>query len=182
MNTHYELIIIGRLHSRSHHQRQAQANTSTQKGDTINGGSVTVLRPDGTPYPGSLFKSGGLPGPWAVAVDGNDNIWISNFAGPSSPIVELCGVRTEHCPPGVHTGGQIAPPNGYVGGGLQMITDIAIDPAGNVWAMNNWQDIDSCIGTPSEALSTRCGGQGVVIFYGMAKPVHAPQIGPARQP
>jgi len=94
--------------------------------------------------------------------------------------VELCGVRTEHCPPGVHTGGQISPPNGYVGGGLQMLTDIAVDPAGNVWAMNNWQDIDSCIGTPSEALSTRCGGQGVVIFYGMAKPVHAPQIGPAR--
>jgi hypothetical protein len=29
MNTHYELIIIGRLHSRSHHQRQAQANTFT---------------------------------------------------------------------------------------------------------------------------------------------------------
>jgi hypothetical protein len=44
-----------------------------------------------------------------------------------------------------------------------------IDPAGNVWVMNNWQDIDSCIGTPKEALSTRCGGQGVVIFYGMAK-------------
>ena len=35
--------------------------------------------------------------------------------------------------------------------------------------MNNWQDIDSCIGTPQEALSTRCGGQGVVIFYGMAE-------------
>ena len=155
---------------------------SQQKGGTMNGGSVTVLRPDGTPYPGSPFKSGGLPGPWAVAVDGNDNIWISNFAGPSSPIVVLCGVHTEHCPPGVHTGGQISPPNGYVGGGLQMLTDIAVDPAGNVWAMNNWQDIDSCIGTPSEALSTRCGGQGVVIFYGMAKPVHAPQIGPAHQP
>ena len=155
---------------------------SQQKGGTIDGGSVTLLRPDGTPYPGSPFKSGGLPGPWAVAVDGNDNIWISNFAAASSPIAELCGVHTEHCPPGVHTGGLISPPNGYVGGGLQMLTDIAVDPAGNVWAMNNWQDIDSCVSTPSEALSTRCGGQGVVIFYGLAKPVHAPQIGPARQP
>jgi hypothetical protein len=46
-----------------------------------------------------------------------------------------------------------------------MLTDIAIDPAGNIWAMNNWQDADSCIGTPIEALSTRCGGQGIVIFY-----------------
>ena len=66
-------------------------------------------------------------------------------------------------------------------GGLQMQVDIDIDPAGNVWVTNNWQDIDSCIGTPSEALSTRCGGQGVVVFYGLAKPVRAPQIGPAQQ-
>src|SRR5215470_12464399 len=51
---------------------------SEQKGGTMNGGSVTVLRPDGTPYPGSPFKGGGLPGPWAVVVDGNDNVWISN--------------------------------------------------------------------------------------------------------
>jgi hypothetical protein len=96
--------------------------------------------------------------------------------------VELCGVRTENCPPGFKTGEQISPPGGYVGGGLQVQTDLAIDPAGNVWVMNNWQDIDSCFGTPPEPLSTRCGGQGVTIFYGMAKPVRAPQIGPARSP
>ena len=38
------------------------------------------------------------------------------------------------------------------------------------------------MGPFDEAFSTRCGGQGVVIFYGMAKPVRAPQIGPARAP
>lgn len=48
--------------------------------------------------------------------------------------------------------------------------------------MDNWQDMDSCFGVPPEALSTRCGGQGVTVFFGMAKPVKAPQIGPARQP
>ena len=150
---------------------------SEQKGGS---GSVTVLRPDGTQLPGSPFKGGGLPGPWAVVVDGNDNLWISNFASPASPIVQLCGVRTENCPPGFKTGDQIAPPGGYVGGGLQLQTDIAIGPAGDVWAMNNWQDIDSCYAGAIEALSTRCGGQGVVIFFGMAKPVRAPQIGPAK--
>ena len=155
---------------------------STQRGGTDHSGSVTLLRPDGTPYPGSPFTGGGLPGPWAVVLDGNDNAWISNFAMPDSPIVELCGVRTETCPPGMTTGDQISPPGGYVGGGLQMQTDLAIDPAGNVWVMNNWQDIASCIGKPQEALSTRCGGQGVVIFYGMAKPVRTPQIGPAQAP
>jgi hypothetical protein len=146
------------------------------------GGSVALLRPDGSEYPGSPFTGGGLPGPWAATIDGNDNVWISNFAGAQSPIVELCGVRTENCPPGMKTGDQISPPGGYAGGGLQMQTDLAIDPAGNVWVMNNWQDIDSCFGVPPEQLSTRCGGQGVVVFYGMTKPVRAPQIGPARQP
>jgi hypothetical protein len=143
------------------------------------GGSVSLLRPDGSQFPGSPFTGGGLPGPWAATIDGNDNVWISNFAAANSPIVELCGARTENCPPGFKTGDQISPPGGYVGGGLQMQTDLAIDPAGNVWVMNNWQDIDSCFGVPDEVLSTRCGGQGVTIFYGMAKPVRAPQIGPA---
>jgi hypothetical protein len=154
---------------------------SEQKGGRF-GGSVTLLRPDGSQFPGSPFKGGGLAGPWAAVVDGNDNVWVSNFNTPSSPIVQLCGVRTENCPPGFKTGDQISPPGGYVGGGLQMQVDIDIDPSGNVWVTNNWQDIDSCIGTPSEALSTRCGGQGVVVFYGMAKPVRTPQIGPVRQP
>ena len=117
---------------------------SEQKGGTPTAAASRCCARTARNIPGSPFKGGGLPGPWAAAVDGNDNVWISNFAMPSSPIVELCGVRTENCPPGMKTGDQISPPGGYVGGGLQMQTDIAIDPAGNVWAMNNWQDIDSC--------------------------------------
>jgi hypothetical protein len=96
--------------------------------------------------------------------------------------VQLCGVRTENCPPGFKTGDQISPPGGYVGGGLQMQTDIALDPAGNVWAINNWEDIDRCFSHADEATTTHCGGQGVVVFFGVAKPVRTPQIGPASQP
>jgi hypothetical protein len=78
------------------------------------------------------------------------------------------------------TGDQISPPNGYVSQGLQMQTDLAIDPAGDVWVMNNWQEIASCVGTPADDVSTLCGGQGVVVFFGMAKPVKSPLIGPAQ--
>jgi hypothetical protein len=138
-------------------------------------GNATKFAPNGRPL--SPIAGGGMEGgTFGAAID----VWVSNFAMPASPIVELCGVRTENCPPGFKTGDQISPPDGYVGGGLQMQTDIAVDPAGNVWAINNWQDIDSCFPGADEAASTRCGGQGVVIFYGMAKPVRAPQIGPAR--
>jgi hypothetical protein len=152
-----------------------------QKGGP-DGGSVTLFRPDGTEYPGSPFYGASLPGPWAATIAGDDTVWISNFAGAVGRIAHLCGAKTENCPPGFKTGDQISPPGGYMGGGLQMQTDLAIGPAGDVWVIDNWQDINSCYGNPPEALSTRCGGQGVTIFYGMAKPVRAPQIGPARAP
>jgi hypothetical protein len=154
---------------------------SEQKGGK-EGGSVVLLKPDGTQFPGSPFTGSSLPGPWAAAVDGDDNVWISNFAGASGQLAHLCGVRSENCLPGMKTGDPISPPFGYVGGGLQMEVDVDVDPAGNVWVTNNWQDIDSCIGTPLEGLSTRCAGQGLVVFYGMAEPVHVPLIGPVRQP
>jgi len=79
------------------------------------------------------------------------------------------------------SGDAISPPGGYVGGGLQLQVDIGIGPAGDVWVTNNWQDTAVCYGDkPEEGASTRCGGQGVVVFFGMAKPVKTPLIGPVR--
>jgi hypothetical protein len=51
-------------------------------------GSVTLLKPDGSEYPGSPFKGGGLPGPRAATIDGDDNVWVSNFAMPNAHRVE----------------------------------------------------------------------------------------------
>ena len=83
------------------------------------GGSITVLRPDGTEHAFSPIFGRGIAGPWAVSVDGNDNISIDNLTTPSAGIVHLCGFRPETCPPGMQTGDAISPPTGYVGGGLQ---------------------------------------------------------------
>jgi DNA-binding beta-propeller fold protein YncE len=145
-------------------------------------GSVTMLQPDGKEAPsGSTFKAANsFWAPWAVAIDGNDQVWVSNLTGSS--LVHLCGARTETCPPGTKTGDLMSPQGGYVGGDMQWLTDVAVDPAGNVWVADNWQSADSCFGTPPEQFSTRCGGNGVTVFYGMAKPVKTPLIGPPRQP
>ncbi len=117
-----------------------------------------------------------------MAVDGNDNVWVSNLVSDSTGIVQLCGVRTEHCPRGMKAGDAISPKGGFVGGGMQQLVDIGIGPAGDVWVTNNW-DIDAAaFGQASEALSTRGAGQGVVVFFGMAKPVRTPLIGPPRAP
>lgn len=109
------------------------------------------------------------------------HIFVDNFVGQS--ISELCGVRTQTCPPGMKTGDPISPPGGFVGGGMLQLTDIAIDPAGNVWVADNWRDYDNhCFVKPAEAISTQCGGNGLTVFYGMAKPVRTPQIGPPLEP
>ena len=146
------------------------------------GGSVTVLRPDGGQAPGSPIYGKGLYCPWAAAVDGDDNVWISNFSGAKAGIVELCGVNPKAWPPGKKMGDAISPPGGYVGGGLQMQIDLDIDPAGNIWVDNNWQNIAAALNRAPEPLSTLGAGQGVVVFYGLAKPVKTPLIGPVQQP
>jgi streptogramin lyase len=146
------------------------------------GGSVSVLSPNGAQASFSPVSGRGLTGPWAVAVDGDDHVWISNFSTSSAGIVELCGFQTDKNPPGMKPGDAISPPGGYVGGGLQMQVDIDIDSAGNVWVSNNWQDYPAALRPAVEPLSTLGAGQGVVVFYGMAKPVRTPLIGPPREP
>ena len=109
-----------------------------------------------------------------VSVDGNDNVWITNLATSAYGIVELCGFGTGHCPPGAKTGDAISLVGGYVGGGLQMQVDVGVGRAGDVWVTNNWQYYPAALGRVLEALSTLGAGQGLVVFYGMAKPVKCP--------
>jgi hypothetical protein len=143
------------------------------------GGDVSMVKPDGTVLP--PFDGGkSIVGPWGIAIDGNDNVWVANAFGRS--VTHLCGARPGNCPPGMKTGDPISPPSGHIGG-LQIITDVAIDPAGNLWVANNWDRPDEGFKkAPELALSTRFGGNGTVVFFGLAKPVKTPLIGPVRAP
>jgi DNA-binding beta-propeller fold protein YncE len=143
------------------------------------GGDVSMVRPDGTVLP--PFDGGkSIIGPWGIAIDGNDHVWVANAMGHS--VIQLCGARPETCPPGFKIGDPLSPPGGYVGG-LQIITDVDIDPAGNVWVANNWDRPDQgFMKVPEFAQATRFGGNGTVVFFGLAKPVKTPLIGPPRAP
>jgi hypothetical protein len=161
-------------------------------------GNSTIygLRPDGTRI--GQFTGGGIDGRWGIAVDGEDNLWVANF-GPLQPgsnftdgrLSELCGINRAACPPGKKLGDPISPPTGYTvpsagqqvllhngdplyglppapGGPsfapMMRLTNVVIDQAGNIWALNNWKpdfDIDLCCNP---------GGDGVVIFVGLAAP------------
>ncbi len=143
------------------------------------GGDVSMVRADGTVLP-PFDGEKSIISPWGIAIDGNDNVWVANATGRS--VTHLCGARPADCPPGTKTGDAISPPGGYIGG-LQIITDVAIDPGGNVWVANNWDMPEQGFKeVPEPALATRFGGNAAVVFFGLAKPVRTPLIGPPRQP
>ena len=136
------------------------------------GGCVTVLQPDGKEAPCSPISGHGLVGPWSAAVDGDDNVRIASFRPATAGIVQLCGANPKAWPPGKKMGDAISPPGGYVGGSMQMLIDIAVDPAGNVWVDNNWQDIDAGARPGSRTLvHPRCWpGRGRLLRIGQAGP------------
>ena len=112
--------------------------------------------------------------------------------GVKASISKLAGVNPATRPPGLNPGDPISPLHGYTlpSAGSQVLlhnleplygsgskrkcfsplirqTNCLIDQAGNVWALNNWKpsfdvDFPPKTGNP--------GGDGVVIFVGLAKP------------
>ncbi|MFO1422545.1 MAG: hypothetical protein U1F70_02675 [Candidatus Competibacteraceae bacterium] len=152
-------------------------------------GYVTLYRP-ATSGKADYDAGGSLVGGWGIAVDGKDNVWIADFWG--TRVVQLCGVP-EDCPSQQHrVGDRISSSTGYGGaGGLQHMTSIAIDQAGNVLVTNNNNSqplcdtaipLDAPTSVNQEKQTMGCGGNGVLTFYGLAAPVGAPLIGPPVQP
>lgn len=128
------------------------------------GGSVTMIAPSGDLASPTAFTGGGLTIPWGVAVDGNDNVWVANFAG--ARLSEFCGVSVNNCRPGTGVGAPISPDVvGYGFDGLVRNTGVAIDPSGNVWLANNWKEVP---------LPPNPGGYEMVVYVGLAGPVHRP--------
>jgi sugar lactone lactonase YvrE len=130
--------------------------------------SITQIDSDGVVV--GTYHGGGLGIPWGIAVDGNDNIWVADFRGER--LSHFCGANPANCPPGYQTGQPIAP-DGYHSDGLVRNTGVVIDASGNVWVANNWL---------IDPVQTNPGGDGMVVFIGLAPPVKTPLIGPPRQP
>jgi len=153
---------------------------------------VYAIRPDSTEI--GHFSGGGMDSPWDTAVDGEDNVWVANFgpleSGPpfTGRLTKLWGVNP---PPGKNVGDAISPPTGYTvpSAGSEVLlhngdplygpgattsfipmmrqTSVVIDQAGNIWSINNWKpdfDID---------VASNPGGDGIIIFVGLAPPPRA---------
>ena len=126
------------------------------------------------------INGNGIYTPWSCTVDGDNNVWVANFAADLS--TNLYGV-----PVFTNDGIFITPNTGYTlpTGGDQVLlhngtplygvgsapsynplmkqTAIKIDSAGNVWITNNFKP-----STPED--NNNPSGDGVVIFVGIGKP------------
>jgi hypothetical protein len=113
-------------------------------------------------------------------IDGNDDVWVGNISPRSRSVTFLAGENSEGHPAGTKTGDVI---HVFKSGSLQMLTDVAIDAAGNVWAANNWNDpIAATSKDPRGPISTWGPGEGIVVIYGVASPVKPPRMGIVRKP
>jgi hypothetical protein len=136
-------------------------------------GAVNMIRPDGTQPAPMGYTGEAINIPWGLNVDGNDDVWVGNMWGRS--VTLLAGDNTKGHPAGTKTGDVI---HIFQSGSIQMITDVSIDPAGNVWAANNWNSLEAAAGeNPSRPTSTWGGGSGFTVIYGVAAPVKPPRMG-----
>ncbi|HEX5870569.1 MAG TPA: hypothetical protein VFY65_09150 [Longimicrobium sp.] len=162
------------------------------------GGDSTVyqLNPDGE-IVGQFTGVGGIDAPWGLCVDGDDHVWVGNFGRmgldsdyTNAALSQLAGANPATRPAGLATGDPISPSTGYTlpSAGEQVLlhdgepvykdgtecytplmraTSCTIDAAGNVWVVNNWK---TRFRTDFEARTGNPGGDGMVIFVGLARP------------
>ena len=164
-----------------------------------NDNKVYVVNPDGVVI--GSYSGGGMQGPWSVTVDGDDNVWVANFgalavAPYSSRLSKLAGANEKTRPFGLAMGDAISPATGYTvktendqvllhdgtplyGKNappsfepLQRMTNTMVDSAGNLWCINNFKN-DFVVD-----LAVNPGGDGIVIFVGLAAPTQPSKLFP----
>ncbi len=143
-------------------------------------GIISLIKPDGTmPFPAGFTGGGAVDIPWGINIDGNDDVWVGNFSPRARSVAYLAGEDTQGHAPGTKTGDVI---HVFKSGSIQMVTDVAIDAAGNVWAANNWNNPEAATDkNPFRPTSTWGGGSGLTVIYGVAAPVKPPRMGPVKR-
>jgi sugar lactone lactonase YvrE len=159
-----------------------------------------------TGAPLGTFGGGGITGPWGISMDSDDTLWVANFGNLDDTrtkfgVSRLCGANAAKCPAGMKLGDPMTPATGFTlpSGGKEVLlhsgaplngpasqvkvfkplmreTAVQPDAVGNLWTTNNWKPGDL-------ADAKNPGGDGLVIFVGVAAPV-APKLfnGPPNRP
>jgi streptogramin lyase len=160
---------------------------------SLNDNKVYGIRPGGTVIGG--FSGGGMNGPWDVTVDGEDNLWVSNF-GPlesgsnftDGRLTKLAGTNPATRPPDKQLGDPISPVTGYTvhSAGEQVLlhngdplygpgADPSYAPmmrqtASQIDEAGNIWSINNWKPDFDVDATSNPGGDGIIIFVGLAPP------------
>lgn len=147
---------------------------------------IVVLNSDLVEQP--EIKPDTMFAPWGVTIDSKGIMYICNFATGQGKgtygitIMNLSDTSKSDFMTLPSGGSQVMLANGQPLYGnfpvppsydpLMKVTSTNIDAAGNLWAMNNWKpDVQIDVeGNPAADLAANPGGDGVVVFLGVATP------------
>ena len=142
-------------------------------------GVVKMIRPDGTqPAPTGFTGGKTINVPWGITLTAMTTSGLLAFGLEN--VVLMAGDDTKGHPAGTKPGDVI---HVFAERGIQINTDVQIDPAGNVWSANNWNTRGSSDGRRSGPRHLDLGRRvGLTVIYGVAAPVKAPLLGQPRKP
>ena len=155
--------------------------------------SIFAFSPDGTKL--GEYTGGGIFGPWGLAVDGEGNIWISNF-GDIAPnndysygrVSKICGANPAAWPEGMTMGDPISPNSGYTvpnegdevllpngdplygPGAPPSYKPIMRQTSVQIDAAGNLWSINNWKPRFDVDATVNPGGDGIIIFVGIAPP------------
>jgi hypothetical protein len=122
--------------------------------------AVSKLSPVGQPIsPSSGYTGGGMDQIFGLAIDNNDNAWVTNSIGGTSN--HNAGGVTE-----LNSSGQIlSGSTGYSAGGVNFPYAAASDPSGNIWIANYGNGTATLLSNSGAPLSGSNGyGAGHLVF------------------
>jgi streptogramin lyase len=96
------------------------------------GGVVSEFSPAGVPVSANGIAGTGLRASYGVAVDGSDNVWVTNEQSVTGANNHHSGSVSEFTSTGVERSGY-----GYTGGGVYYPLAVAVAPNGEIWVADH---------------------------------------------
>ena len=134
----------------------ASGNAWVANDGNNNGNSISEFSSTGVAIsPSTGYTGGGDEDSYSIAIDASGNVWVTNL---NSSISKFSSGGLPLSPgPGYHNG---VYNSGYIGGGLNISTSIAMDPSGNAWVAGDGNSNISEISNSGSAVSPSTGYTG----------------------
>jgi streptogramin lyase len=117
-----------------------------------NGGVLSMFSPTGVPASPTGFPGAGLEQSYGIAIDGSDNVWVTNEQSVAGANNHHYGSVSEFSAAGVELSGY-----GYTGGGIYYPVAIAAGSTGVIWIADHADSSATLLADDGSAVSGSSG-------------------------